>query len=132
MSSKRRFGVSIGKDLTETLDAIAEKLNVSRSKIVERALQLFVEDHAHLVKPHECTGILLVACASTPENDRRGISVLEGFKDIITAQIHVHVKDYCIDLMVANGDSTRIAELYKKLESTHGNCKIRYIPLFID
>lgn len=134
MSSKRRFGVSIGGDIADTLDAVAEKLGLTRSKLVERALQLFLEEHAHLVKPHVCTGIIMTACADLREAPVQGISnILEEFRDIVATHTHTHVGGYCIDLIVVNGHSDRIANLHKKLQSgLHDECKTRYIPLFID
>ncbi len=134
MSGKRRFGVSIKGDLADTLDAVAEKLGLTRSKLVERALQLFLEDHAHLVKPHTCTGIIMTACVSPEEAQGQALpAVLEEYRNIIATHTHTHVGGYCIDLIIVKGDSDRIASLHKRLQSSlHSHCKTRYIPLFID
>ncbi len=134
VSGKRRFGVSIGGDLADTLDAVAEKLGLTRSKLVERALQLFLEDHAHLVKPHVCTGIIMTACAEPRGTTSQELPiVLEEFRDIVTTHTHTHVGDYCIDLIIVKGNSDRIASLHKRLQARlHSHCKTRYIPLFID
>ena len=134
MGGKRRFGVSIGGDLADTLDAVAEKLGLTRSKLVERALQLFLEDHAHLVKPHVCTGIIMTACTERHDSEGPGLPLLlEEFRDIVTTHTHTHVGNYCIDLIIVKGDSDRIASLHKRLQALlHNRCKTRYIPLFID
>lgn len=134
MSGKRRFGVSIGGNLADTLDAVAEKLGLTRSKLVERALQLFLEDHAHLVKPHICTGIIMTACTKPYGTASHDLPViLEEFRDIIATHTHTHVGDYCIDLIIVKGNSDQIAYLHKRLQNRlHSHCKTRYIPLFID
>ena len=131
MTGKKRFGVSIDSALADMLDTIAKNLGLTRSQLVERALTTYLEDHAHLVRPHKCTGLLLLTCNEKPRKTSIA-HIIETYRDVIVMHTHTHVGANCIDLFLVNGPSDRIAELHKNLRERVKDCATRYIPLFMD
>lgn len=121
---KKRFGVSLDSWLAEQLDSVAEHLSLTRSELVERAVEEFLNDHQHYLADHECTGVLLLE-GKGPSNGVE--SLLEDYRDIVVQYTHMHLEDVCLRVIVVRGSSTRIAELHKRLEAL--GCRTRYIPL---
>ena len=118
---KRRFGVSIPEDVAISLDFLAEKLEMDRSRIVSDALELYIRDHAHYSTPHECCGVITLA-----SHNLKILEIIEEFRDVIQEFSHVHTANVCVNALIVSGPSSRIAELHKKL-MPFGN--LRFIPM---
>ncbi len=124
MARRRRFGVSVPEELAASLDALASKLGRDRSSLVAEALRTFIHDHIHLLEPHRCAGVV-VAWSRGGDGLRQK---LEEYMDIVKGHMHTHIGGYCVNILVVEGDSERIASLAKDLSSIPG-CVARYIPL---
>jgi CopG family nickel-responsive transcriptional regulator len=119
---KKRFGVSIPKELAERVDDLAEKLDVSRSEVIQEALKAYIRDHIHYLIRHECCGIITLVSENLEH-----LKVVEDFRDIIAEFTHIHVEGICVNSFIVSGDSLRIAELHNRLLKV---CKeVRFIPL---
>ncbi|ABM80238.1 CopG family ribbon-helix-helix protein [Hyperthermus butylicus] len=126
MPRRRRFGVSLPERLAEKLDALTRIMGVDRSKLVERAVQILIEDYEHYIREHTCYGVMIVV----PGVDNQHISVgrvFESFRDIVLASSHYHVDGRCVEVAVVRGPSKKIAELHTELERL--GCRVRYVPL---
>jgi CopG family nickel-responsive transcriptional regulator len=119
---KKRFGVSIDAELAEEINNLSQVLRVDRSKVIEEAVRSFLEDHRHLILPHECSGAIAALC-----NDLSQVSeIVKAYRSVIVSHFHMHIKDRCIDLIVVNGNSHTIGELYGELKNI--GCRVRYLP----
>jgi CopG family nickel-responsive transcriptional regulator len=124
--AKRRFGISLPKQLADKLDKLSEIMKVDRSNLVSRAVEIFIEEYEHYIKEHICQGVMVVVQTDTsirPEISR----LLEEYSDIVLLSLHYHVKGRCLEIVLVRGHSRRIAEMHSKLEKL--GCKVRYIPL---
>ncbi|MEB3844723.1 MAG: ribbon-helix-helix domain-containing protein [Desulfurococcales archaeon] len=122
-NGKSRFGISIDKSVAERLSRLAEVLGVDRSRLVEEAVRQYLDDHKHMLVPHECRGIIVGLC---PDNIAVA-SKVRDYKDIVSSHMHIHIDGKCIDIIVVQGPSRIIGKLYASLE--HDNCKTRFLPL---
>lgn len=126
MAKRRRFGVSVPEELAERLDMLSKIMGVDRSRLVSRAIEGFIEEYEHYMRDHICQGVMVVVQHDTslrPKVSR----VLEDYGDIVLLSLHYHVEGYCVEIVVVQGQSRRIAEMHSALERM--GCKVKYIPL---
>ncbi|BAN89880.1 CopG family ribbon-helix-helix protein [Aeropyrum camini] len=123
--ARRRFGVSMHEDLARRLDEASRSLGVERSRLVEKAVEALLDDYKHLLSRHSCSGIIIVSCHTGGEAEIAG--AVEKFRDIVAARLHSHTRSSCIEAIIVEGDSARIAMLHRKLESL--GCGARYISI---
>ncbi|MDM7274658.1 MAG: ribbon-helix-helix protein, CopG family [Thermoprotei archaeon] len=122
--AKRRFGVSISRDLADRLDELTKILDMDRSSLVEAALRSMIVEHAHYLVSHECSALIVLICS-----EETSISeVLMEFKDINITHLHDHKEARCNQIIIAAGQSTRIAKLYAKLNKVR-KCRAKYVAL---
>jgi CopG family nickel-responsive transcriptional regulator len=122
---KKRFGIAIPTELVNELDTLVKDLNMNRSKLVEQAIKEFLCEFKHYLKPHECTGVMLIFDTASS----RSSDIIDEFRDIILAYTHHHVGDRCIEIIVLKGSSETIAKLHKKLLGNNHRC--RFIPFHL-
>ncbi len=56
-----RFGVALPRELVEELDGIAEKLNITRSKVIEIAIRSFLNYLKAINDPEKAKLVLIIA-----------------------------------------------------------------------
>ena len=120
---KKRFGVSIEESLAKTLEVLSNQTGVNRSRLIEEAIKGYLEDHSHLLVPHDCKGILVAHCPGTGQLTE----VTEEYRDIIVAWLHAHFNDECMEAFFVEGASTKIRGLYSEI--LRKGCRGRYIPV---
>jgi len=123
MSRKKRFGISINQAIADKLDGLAKDLKVDRSKIVEKALSEFLEEHSHGISEHRCCGIMVAEAANCRSVDE----VVEVYRDVIVSYMHSHVEKRCVCTMVVMGDSQKIRAMHRDL--MFSSYRTRYIPI---
>lgn len=122
MTSKVRFGISIPSDVSRELDVLAERVNVSRSELVEQAIRNMLIDYIHYLVPHDCDGVMVALC---PE-DKGSEEIIEQYSDIAETYIHSHRNGKCFEILMVAGPSQRISELHGKLMQL--GCGVRFLP----
>ncbi len=120
--AKVRFGISIPEELSRELDQLAEKVNISRSDLVEQAIRNMLTDYMHYLVPHECQGVMVAVC---PEN-KGSETVVEEFSDVAGTYLHFHQRSMCFEVLMVSGPSKRITELHGRLVSL--GCGVRFLP----
>ncbi len=121
---KKRFGISIPKDLLDKLDSLSREMMVDRSSLIREMIEESIEGRSHLLTPHECTGILLVVSRGSEEPGR----ILERYCKCIISRSHHHSEDCCIDISFVRANSKEILRLERELRRVKGISE-RYIPL---
>ncbi len=122
---KRRFGVSVSKNIAESLDSIAETLGLDRSSVVELALRGLLEDYTHHLIPHECLALIVYVC----DRDLVEISkIVSDYEELNITHLHSHTGEKCVQILIISGSNSIIADFYSKLSKLKG-CKAKYIPL---
>ncbi|BEP18531.1 nickel-responsive transcriptional regulator NikR [Pyrofollis japonicus] len=121
---RRRFGVSVPEHIANWLDKLAKRLGIDRSRLVERALESFLHEHAHYLYEHDCRGVMIAVSKDAGVDFAR---IVEKYRDIVVSSLHQHIDGFCLEILVVKGPSTRIAELHSDLENI-SKCTIRYVP----
>ncbi len=123
--SRRRFGISVSSSIAEWLDKLAKRLGVDRSRLVERALESFLHEYAHYLYEHECKGVMIAVKRNGSGDTAK---IIEKYRDIVLSNMHHHIGDLCVDILVVKGSSKKIAELHSALTSIK-DCIVRYVPI---
>ncbi|MEZ0393608.1 MAG: CopG family ribbon-helix-helix protein [Desulfurococcaceae archaeon] len=122
---RRRFGVSISRDLSLELDRIASERNVSRSRIVEEAIAEYISNEKHeRGEEHVCEGI---AICCTRGRCSAGKIEYEKYREIIVSSAHYHLEDLCIETFIVKGPYKDVWSLVKSLRAVHSYAK--YVPM---
>ncbi len=124
-SGKRRFGVALPSELADELDNVVRNFNISRSAVIEQAVNEFLVEFTHSQEPHTCTGILILFNRGHDLTLTKGF--IDAYKDVVLSYTHHHIGTQCIDVLIVHGDSKIIAEL--QMNALKSKCRCHYIPL---
>lgn len=120
---KRRFGISIGNDKYEKIEEIAKRNKVTRSAIIERALDSYLMLLEHDTNPHDCCGLIVVMYKKEDnEQIREALS-----EDIVSTETHIHEGDKCIRISYVKGRDEKIEKAIMKIKNT--TTKVFFLPL---
>ncbi|MCX8196089.1 MAG: ribbon-helix-helix domain-containing protein [Acidilobaceae archaeon] len=118
---KRKFGISVERELAEELDGLAARLGVERSALVERALREMLKEHRHSAEEHDCRALIVLSCQEGKE-----VSVVaEGLS---VTQLHEHREGSCVQVLLVSGSSSKIYSLFSSLAQAEG-CEAKYVAL---
>jgi CopG family nickel-responsive transcriptional regulator len=120
---KRRFGISVTESVADAFDMLSKILGVDRSMLIEEALRSYLDDHRHLLIPHECRGVVAAVC----HDNREVAEVVRKYKNLVAGHFHIHLDGFCLDVFVVRGDSREIGRLIGSLKSL--GCRARYLPV---
>ncbi|MCC6002852.1 MAG: hypothetical protein LM590_00720 [Thermofilum sp.] len=125
MTRKKRFGVSVDKEVYEELTCICNALHTDRSHIVNTATKLFLLEKFHYAKPHKCEGVMII---SYTQGQREAMSgVFERYRLLIIGRSHYHTSDdCCLEVLFVRGESGDILSLEKEAENYSVTCK--FVP----
>ncbi len=128
MTRRKRFGVSVNEPSAKMLDALCSLLGVSRSRVVEEAIEEYLSRYQHLASRHHCIGVFIVAgpvegCGSV-DTARR---VVAEFGEVVKAHLHMHESGYCVEVLMVSGDSSKIRTLYSRLKGS--GRRVMFVPL---
>lgn len=122
---KARFGISLPEELARKLDTLSSLLGTDRSTLVAEALAEFLHEKSHVLEPHICEGMFMVAYRF--EERERITEVLKAYDSVIVTRIHVHSKEgYCVELAYARGPSEEITALERDLRKANA-VNVRYL-----
>jgi len=122
--AKRRFGVSLPESLAKALDELSARLSVPRSALIQEAVENLIEDYSHLIRPHQCVGLIVVTGIEGKLDTQR---LLEEHRQVVRSSSHYHAGGRCLELIVVEGHSERIARFLSELRAF--GCNARFIPL---
>ncbi|RZN34984.1 MAG: CopG family ribbon-helix-helix protein [Methanophagales archaeon ANME-1-THS] len=123
------ISVSVNKGLLEELDKLQKELGFSgRSDVMRTGARMLIADckeKERLAGTLNCVLLLIHA----PKVEDAVTAGKHGFEDIITTQIHNHLReDKCLEVFVLEGDATRIKELVRIFQATG---KMDYVKLIV-
>ncbi|RLE85874.1 MAG: hypothetical protein DRJ41_00355 [Thermoprotei archaeon] len=127
---KVRFGISIPENLAEELTRLSIALKTDRSSLVAEALEDFLHEKTHILNPHLCEGVLVIAY----QFENRGCitEVLKLHDDLVVTRTHVHSNEgYCVELVYTRGLSENIRMLEAELRRV-GVLRVKYLACEIN
>ncbi len=122
MSSSSRFGVYIPEDLSSELEEVMKHLGVKkRSKIIQEALRMYINEHKWRIKGRVCGVVGVVYNHDVKGVDEKLTDVQHEFLDVIIATTHVHLdREKCLLAIIVRGDSDRVKKLINMIEGVRG------------
>ncbi len=124
--AKKRFGVSLPEELATSLDELASRLGVDRSRLIAEVIREFIHDRVHVLTPHQCRGVLVVVSSDREANKLS--EVYERRHSFVKARMHCHSEGSCIDVLFVEASSDDIIDFERELRSLRST-KVRYMPL---
>jgi len=125
MSSSVRFGISIPKELLEEVEELAERLNVSRSKLVEIALRSFLA-YTNLMSLDEGKASVMIIMIA---KDKALKDLIPKLRDIANDLILTFKRDKVIGITFVEGDLNKIRGLIEEIKKVRG---CAFYPLVIE
>jgi metal-responsive CopG/Arc/MetJ family transcriptional regulator len=124
---KRRFGVAIPESLARALDELVESTGTDRSRLVGKALSMFMGYKGHEESPHNCIGVFIVGDLA----DESSLSkLLDEYHNIIVSYNHVRIKKRCVTLIVVSGFSEDINQFYLNMLKISESIRLQFVPLY--
>lgn len=126
MTRKRRFGVSLERELFEELDRAARAIGTDRSHLVAMATREYLTEKVHFERSHECEGVLV---ASYPSELKDNVDkLLENSSSLVLSRSHFHSKGgHCIEVIYVRGPSDSVWTLRAAVFRVCRAC--RYVPM---
>ncbi|MEM0380654.1 MAG: CopG family ribbon-helix-helix protein [Desulfurococcaceae archaeon] len=132
--SSTRFGVYIPADVLNELDFVIQKLGVkSRSRIVQEALRLFINEYKWRFsqKVHGIIGVVYDHNVSGVDDELTDIQ--HEYLENIISTIHIHLtRDKCMLIIVMKSEGDRLYELVSRLINTRGVLLVRPMVLEVE
>ncbi|MEM1675645.1 MAG: CopG family ribbon-helix-helix protein [Desulfurococcaceae archaeon] len=132
--SSTRFGVYIPADVLNELDFVMKKLGVkSRSRIVQEALRLFINEYKWRFsqKVHGIIGVIYDHNVSGVDDELTDIQ--HEYLENIISTIHIHLtRDKCMLIIVMKSEGDRLYELVSRLINTRGVLLVRPMVLEVE
>ncbi len=127
MSDQKRFGVSLPSDLVDLLEKAAERLNMSRSKIIEIALRSFFSyTPLEYALDKSIITVLLVA-VTTDKNVNKVVNKMLKYLKSVHVETVSQSGHFAVMGTITDSPK-RIIELTKELSSIQG---VAVYPLLI-
>lgn len=125
MTRKKRFGISIPVNVAKELDEVAIMDGVDRSSIVTRAITQYLHEDKHVVKEHECSGMIVYYGLLSSET-------IAGYCDRIVKSLYsVKFREGHVTIVFVEGSYGEIAELRKRIiRKSRKHASIKYLPLY--
>ncbi|MEM0226015.1 MAG: CopG family ribbon-helix-helix protein [Thermofilaceae archaeon] len=125
MTRKRRFGISLDKDLFEELDRAAKAIGADRSRLISLATREYLMERIHFEREHECEGVLV---ASYPAEAKEEVDkLLESSGSLVLSRSHFHSRGgCCVEVIYLRGSSDSVWNLHMAIGRICRAC--RYIP----
>lgn len=118
-----RFSVSVPRDLLEAFDNFIEGLKYRRSRAVQEALRMFMDEHSWKHKEGELVyGTINILY----DHEARGLQealtdIQHSYMDVIGSALHLHVdKKNCILTIAVKGESSRVKKLIDDIAGRKG------------
>jgi CopG family nickel-responsive transcriptional regulator len=123
------ISISLRDEILEEIDRLQKELGFSgRSGVIRAGARMLLADNKEKEKLEgRLNSVLLLI--HTPKVEDTVTEIKHDFEDIISTQIHNHLKgDKCIEVFILEGDAARIKQLVR-LFQTSG--KMDYVKLII-
>ena len=121
-TSPIRFGIYLPGELAEELEKIMRERGIrNRSRIVQEAIRMFVNEHKWRKHGRVCGVIGVVYNHEVSGVDEKLTDIQHEFLDTIVSTLHVHLdREKCLLAIVVRGESDRVKKLIGLLEGIKG------------
>ncbi|MBS7612279.1 nickel-responsive transcriptional regulator NikR [Candidatus Bathyarchaeota archaeon] len=129
-----RFSASISHDLLTAFDRFIRDLNYSRSRAVQEAMRMFMDEHTW--KHRE--GVLVFGTLNifydheTRELEESLTDIQHSYRELIISTLHIHVDERnCMLIISVKGESSRIKKLVDEIAGRKGVKQLKTVTFTI-
>lgn len=117
-----KFGVYIPEDLVTELEEIMRESGIkSKSRIIQEALRMYINEHRWKTMGRICGVVGVVYNHDVPGVDEKLTDIQHDFLDTIIATTHVHLdREKCMLTIIVRGDSGKVKELVNRINNLKG------------
>lgn len=125
-----RFSVSIPQDLLESFDRFLEKLKYKRSRAVQEAIRMFMDEHAWRHRENE---LIYGAINILYNHETRGLEealtdVQHSYMDVIKSALHMHIDEKnCMLIIAVKGEASRIKKMIDDIAGRKGIKRLKTV-----
>lgn len=125
-----RFSVSVPRDLLEAFDNFISGLKYSRSRAIQEAMRMFINEHTWRYGEGE---LMYGAVTILYDHDARGLEedltdIQHSHMDIIYSALHIHIDERnCMLMIVVRGRPPRIKEIIDKIAGRRGIKQVKTV-----
>jgi CopG family nickel-responsive transcriptional regulator len=113
------ISISLRDEILEEIDRLQKELGFSgRSGVIRAGARMLLADNKEKEKLEgRLNSVLLLI--HTPKVEDTVTEIKHDFEDIISTQIHNHLKgDKCIEVFILEGDAARIKQLVRSFQTS--------------
>jgi len=129
-----RFSASVSRDLLTAFDRFIKDLNYSRSRAVQEAMRMFIDEHAWKHKEGELIfGTLnILYDHETRELEETLTDIQHAYRELIISALHIHVDERnCMLIISVKGESSRIKKLIDEVAGRKGIKQLKTVTFAI-
>ncbi len=129
-----RFSASVSRDLLTAFDRFIKDLNYSRSRAVQEAMRMFIDEHAWKHREGEIVfGTLnILYDHETRELEETLTDIQHVYRELIISALHIHVDERnCMLIISVKGESSRIKKLIDEVAGRKGIKQLKTVTFAI-
>ncbi|MEM1681142.1 MAG: nickel-responsive transcriptional regulator NikR [Sulfolobales archaeon] len=125
-----RFSISIPHDLMDVFEKFVKELRYKRSRAVQEAIRMFINEHSWKYKEGEYVyGTINILY----DHEVRGLEesltdIQHSYMDVISSALHLHVDERnCMLVIIIRGESSRVKKLINDITGKRGVKQLKTI-----
>ncbi|MEM2849289.1 MAG: nickel-responsive transcriptional regulator NikR [Candidatus Bathyarchaeia archaeon] len=129
-----RFSASVSRDLLTAFDRFIRDLNYSRSRAVQEAMRMFMDEYTWKYRE----GVLIFGTLNifydheTRELEKSLTDIQHSYKELIISALHVHVDERnCMLIISVKGESSRVKKLVDEIAGRKGVKQLKTVTFTI-
>ncbi|RLE84238.1 MAG: nickel-responsive transcriptional regulator NikR [Thermoprotei archaeon] len=124
--------ISLDQSLLRKIENIMMKQGYSsRSELIRDAVRKLIADYemAEFESRQVITAIVVIYEYKEGYVSKRLTGIRHEFDDIIIGSLHVHVNNYCTELLIARGEAKAVLRLISVIRGIRGLSSFRYLSV---
>jgi len=129
-----RFSVSAPPRLVEEFDSTIKRIGYDRSKAIQAAMRIFLDDYKWT---HQVSGEVAGGLVTIYDHEVKGLeeiltNVQHKYQRIITSTTHVHLDDRnCLEIVSVRGDAKMVRKLSEEIMNKRGVKQSRLVAVTV-
>ncbi|MEM1558437.1 MAG: nickel-responsive transcriptional regulator NikR [Candidatus Bathyarchaeia archaeon] len=129
-----RFSVSVSRELLTAFDRFIKDLNYNRSRAVQEAMRMFMNEHAWKHREGE---LIFGTLNIFYDHETRALEesltdIQHSYRELIISALHIHVDERnCMLIISVKGESSRIKKLIDEIAGRKGVKQLKTITFAI-
>ncbi len=127
-----RFSVSAPRSLVEEFDSVIKKIGYDRSKAIQAAMRIFLNDYkwTHDVGGNIAGGLVMIYDHEIQGLEEDLTDVQHRYQNIISSTTHVHLDErHCLEIIPLKGEAKLAKKLSEEIMTKRGVKQSRLVAI---